>query len=424
VKILVIGNGGREHALIWKIRQNPTVEKVFCAPGNGGTAELAENVSIKPDDLPALLSFAKKEKVDLTVVGPELPLTLGIVDLFQKEGLAVFGPAKDAAVLEGSKAWTKQFLREEKIPTAMFETFGDFDRAVAFLQTQAYPIVIKADGLAAGKGVIIAQDRAEAHAALDSILKKKVFGEAGKKVVIEEFLVGEEASFMVFVDGKSILPMASAQDHKRVGEGDSGLNTGGMGTYSPAPIVTEAVQRETMEKILEPTLKGLLKRGIEYRGVLYAGLMLTKNGVKLLEYNVRFGDPETQPLMMRLESDLVETMQAVVAGNLSGRALRWSEKTAVCVVMAAHGYPEETRTGDVIEGLDRTRTLADTVVFQAGTKKEGDVLKTASGRVLGVTALGKDLRQARERAYDACEKIHWAGMHYRRDIGVKGFKAK
>lgn len=424
MKILVIGNGGREHALIWKIRQNPTVEKVFCAPGNGGTAELAENVSIKPDDLPALLSFAKKEKVDLTVVGPELPLTLGIVDLFQKEGLAVFGPAKDAAVLEGSKAWTKQFLREEKIPTAMFETFGDFDRAVAFLQTQAYPIVIKADGLAAGKGVIIAQDRAEAHAALDSILKKKVFGEAGKKVVIEEFLVGEEASFMVFVDGKSILPMASAQDHKRVGEGDSGLNTGGMGTYSPAPIVTEAVQRETMEKILEPTLKGLLKRGIEYRGVLYAGLMLTKNGVKLLEYNVRFGDPETQPLMMRLESDLVETMQAVVAGNLSGRALRWSEKTAVCVVMAAHGYPEETRTGDVIEGLDRTRTLADTVVFQAGTKKEGDVLKTASGRVLGVTALGKDLRQARERAYDACEKIHWAGMHYRRDIGVKGFKAK
>lgn len=420
MKVLVIGNGGREHALIWKLASSPRVKKIYCAPGNAGTSQLAENIPIKGDDLVGLLQFARNEKVDLTIVGPELPLTLGIVDLFQKEGLAIFGPKKDGAILEASKAWTKQFLKEEKIPTAHYETFEDYDRAVDFLQTQAYPIVIKADGLAAGKGVLIAQDRAEAVAGLDSILKKKAFGEAGKKVVIEEFLQGEEASFLAFVDGSSILPMDSAQDHKRVGEGDQGLNTGGMGAYSPAPIVTESVRQKVIETILIPTLKGLQRRGIDYRGVLYAGLMIDRAGQpKLLEYNVRFGDPETQALMIRLESDLVDVIEWCLKGQLSGKSLLWKKEPSVCVVMAAHGYPGDVTLGDEIQGLKEAATVPQTVVFHAGTKSENAVVKTSGGRVLGVTATGKDLRQAREHAYDACEKIYWKGVHYRRDIGLK-----
>jgi phosphoribosylamine--glycine ligase len=417
MKVLVIGGGGREHALVWKIRQSPAVKKIFCAPGNGGTEDAAENVPIKADDLTGLLSFAKKEKIDLTVVGPELPLTLGIVDLFQKEGLPIFGPNREAARLEGSKAWTKQFLREEGIPTAFFEVFDDFDRAVDFLNTQSYPVVIKADGLAAGKGVLIANDRAEAVGGLEAVLKRKLFGEAGRRVVIEEFLTGEEASFQALVDGRSLLPLDSARDHKRIGEGDQGPNTGGMGAFSPAPVVDDRIRNEVLEKILQPTLRGLLKRGVEFRGVLYAGLMITPTGPKLLEYNVRFGDPETQPLMVRLEGDLVETIQATIAGRLKGRALRWTDKPSVCVVMAAHGYPGEVRLGDEIEGLDRAASLPETVVFHAGTKKEGGKFLTAGGRVLGVTAIGRDLRQARDRAYEACEKIYWKGVHYRRDIG-------
>lgn len=417
MKILVIGGGGREHALVWKLKQSPAVKKIFCAPGNGGIGETAENVPIRADDLPKLLSFAKKEGIDLTVVGPELPLTLGIVDLFQKEGPAIFGPSREASLLEGSKAWTKQFLREEGIPTAFFEVFDDFDRAVDFLGTQSYPVVIKADGLAAGKGVLIAKDRAEAVGGLEAVLKKKVFGEAGKRVVIEEFLSGEEASFQVFVDGRSLLPLDSAKDHKRVGEGDCGPNTGGMGAYSPAPVVSDRIRNEVLERILQPTLQGLLKRGVEFRGILYAGLMITSEGPKLLEYNVRFGDPETQPLMVRLEGDLVETMQATLAGRLKGRTLRWADKPSVCVVMAAHGYPGEVRQGDEIQGLAPADKVPETVIFHAGTKREGERLVTAGGRVLGVTSVGKDLRQARERAYDACEKIYWKGMHYRRDIG-------
>ncbi len=420
MKILVIGNGGREHALVWKLQQSPRIRKIYCAPGNGGTGEIAENLPIKSDDLPGLLSFAKKGKIDLTVVGPEQPLTLGIVDLFQKEGLAVFGPGREAAVLEGSKVWTKNFLREEGIPTAHYESFDNFDRAVDFLQTQAYPIVIKADGLAGGKGVIIAQDRIEAVVALGTILKNKKFGEAGKKVVIEEFLRGEEASFLAFVDGKSILPLDSAQDHKRVGERDTGPNTGGMGAFSPTPVVSEAVREEVLEKILKPTLQGLLKRGIEYRGVLYAGLMVTRQGTKLLEYNVRFGDPETQALMVRLDEDLLEVLEATVQGRLGGRKIAWKKEPSVCVVLAAHGYPNEVQLGDPISGLKEADSVPQTVVFHAGTKKEGEVVKTSGGRVLGITSLGKDLRQARERAYDACEKIYWKGVHYRKDIGLKG----
>lgn len=425
MKILVIGGGGREHALIWKLAQSARVKKIFCAPGNAGTASLAENVSIRVDDLKGLLSLAKKEAVDLTVVGPELPLTLGLVDMFQKEGLAVFGPSGQAAVMEGSKAWTKRFLREEGIPTAGFEVFEDFDRAVDFLGTQSYPVVIKADGLAAGKGVVIAKDRAEAVSTLEASLKKAAFGEAGRRVVIEEFLTGEEASFLAFVDGTTLLPMDSSQDHKRVGEGDTGPNTGGMGAYSPAPVVSEAVRERVLAEIMGPTLRGLQKRGIEYRGVLYAGLMIDREGrPKLLEYNVRFGDPETQALMVRLESDLVDAMEATIGGRLKDTSLLWKPEASVCVVMAAHGYPGETRLGDEVSGIEEAATVPDTVVFHAGTKKENGAVKTSGGRVLGVASFGKDVRRARERAYDACEKIYWKGMHYRRDIGLKAMGRK
>lgn len=418
---MVIGGGGREHALVWKIKQSRLVKKIYCAPGNAGIAGVADIVSLKADDLPGLLGFAKKEKIDLTVVGPELPLTLGIVDLFQKEKLPIFGPSREASVLEGSKAWTKRFLREEGIPTAQFEVFEDFDRAVDFLNTQGYPVVIKADGLAAGKGVLIAKDRAEAVSGIESILKRKIFGEAGSRVVIEEFLTGVEVSFQAFVDGRSILPLESAQDHKRMGEGDTGPNTGGMGAYSPAPVLSRGLKGLVIEKILEPTLQGLSKRGIEYRGLLYAGLMITPDGPKLLEYNVRFGDPETEALLVRFEDDLVEIMEETISGKLDsgGKGLKWRPGTSVCVVMAAHGYPGEIRQGDEIQGLELAGSVPETVVFHSGTKMEEGKLKTAGGRVLAVTACGKDLRQARERAYDATEKIYWKGVHYRRDIGMK-----
>lgn len=423
MKILVVGSGGREHALVWKLSQSSRVRKIYCAPGNAGTSQQAENVPIKPDDLPGLVSFAREKGVDLVVIGPELPLTLGLADLLEGEKIPVFGPNKAAAVLEASKAWTKAFLREHAIPTAHYEVFEDPAKAVDFLDTQSYPIVIKADGLAAGKGVIIAKDRAEAVAAIDSILRKGVFGEAGQKIVIEEFLQGEEASFLALVDGASILPLDSAQDHKRVGEGDTGPNTGGMGVYSPAPVVTEAVRTQVVETILIPTLKGLKARGIEYRGVLYAGLMIDRlQRPRLLEYNVRFGDPETQALLMRWGGDLLDDLEATVTGKLSGRTLKWKEGASVCVVMAARGYPESAVTGDVITGLKEAASVPETVVFHAGTKKQGDDIVTAGGRVLGVTALGHNLRQARERAYDACEKIYCKGMHYRRDIGMKGMK--
>lgn len=419
MKVLVIGGGGREHALVWKIKQSRLIKKIYCAPGNAGIAALAEIVPLKADDLAGLLSFAGREKIDLTIVGPELPLTLGIVDLFQKKKLPIFGPTKEAAVLEGSKAWTKRFLREEGIPTAHFEVFEDFDRAVDFLNTQGYPIVIKADGLAAGKGVLIAKDRAEAVSGIESILKRKIFGEAGRRVVIEELLIGEEVSFQAFVDGRSILPLESAQDHKRIGEGDTGPNTGGMGAYSPAPVLSTVLKDQVIKKILEPTLQGLSKRGIEYRGLLYAGLMITPDGPKLLEYNVRFGDPETEALMVRMEGDLAEVMQKTISGSLTASSLRWRPGASVCVVMAAHGYPGETRQGDEIQGLKLAGSVPETVIFHSGTKMEEGKLKTAGGRVLGVTACGKDLRQARERAYDAVEKIYWKGVHYRRDIGMK-----
>ncbi|HSA58284.1 MAG TPA: phosphoribosylamine--glycine ligase [bacterium] len=424
MKILLVGSGGREHALAWKLARSPRVKKIYCAPGNAGTRNMAENAAVKAEDLPGLASLAREKAVDLVVVGPELPLTLGLADLLEAEKIPVFGPKKDAAVLEGSKAWTKQFLREQEIPTARFEVFEDYARAVDFLATQSYPVVVKADGLAAGKGVLIAQDRSEALAALDTVLNKKAFGPAGEKVVIEEFLQGEEASFLALVDGASILPLDSCQDHKRVGEGDTGPNTGGMGAYSPAPLVTAAVRERVIENILKPTLRGLKARGIDYKGILYAGLMIGRSGEpKLLEYNVRFGDPETQALMVRWEGDLVDDMEAVIAGRLSGRVIRWREGSSVCVVMAARGYPGDVTTGDEIQGLREAGSVPETVVFHAGTRVRDGKVVTSGGRVLGVTALGRDLRQARERAYDACEKIYCKGMHYRRDIGLKGMKS-
>ncbi len=383
-------------------------------------AKLTTCVPIAVDRLDELLAFAKRERIDLVLVGPEVPLTLGIADLFEREKIPLFGPKKAGAQLEGSKAFTKDFLRRHHIPTAHYETFSDFDRAVEFLHTQAYPIVLKADGLAAGKGVLICQDRAEAVAGLDAMLRQKVFGEAGRQVVIEEFLQGLEVSFHALVDGHSILPLDSSQDHKRVGEGDTGLNTGGMGAYSPVPFFTPELEAQVMREILLPTVKGLQQEGIDFKGVLYAGLMLTREGPKLLEYNVRFGDPETEVLMVRMENDLVDLMEATVSGKLKEHTIRWKTGGAVTVVMAANGYPGTITKGDVIEGLERADSVVEAVVFHAGTLAQDGKIVTNGGRVLAVTAQGKDLRQARERAYDVVEKIHWRGMHYRRDIGLKG----
>ncbi|MBI2981112.1 MAG: phosphoribosylamine--glycine ligase [Deltaproteobacteria bacterium] len=420
MKVLVIGSGGREHAIVWKLSQSKRAKKIYSAPGNPGTASLAENLSVQADDLQGILKAAREKKIDLVVVGSELPLTLGIQDLFAKEGIPLFGPSKAAAGLEGSKAFAKQLLCEAKVPTAHFEVFSDFDRAVDFLQTQSYPVVVKADGLAAGKGVLICKDRAETVQGLTRIMKGGLFGEAGRQVVIEEFLRGEEASFHALVDGESILPLASSQDHKRVRDHDEGPNTGGMGAISPTPLISKEMESQVLQEILIPTLRALRQRGIDYRGVLYAGLMLTASGPKSLEYNVRFGDPETQPILVRLEEDLLDLIEKTITGRLKGEALHWRPESSVCVVMAAHGYPGRVRTGDEISGLDRAEKMPKTVVFHSGTRQEGGKFLTSGGRVLGVTSCGKDLREARERAYDACEKIYWKGVHYRRDIGLKG----
>lgn len=420
MKILVIGGGGREHALVWKLSQSSRVKKIYAAPGNPGIAELADCLPIAVEDFSGLLAAVKENKIDLVVVGPEIPLVAGIADLFSKEKIPVFGPSREAAQLEGSKAFTKNLLREAKIPTAAFEVFQDFESASRYLKSQSYPLVIKADGLAAGKGVVICSNEKEAMVALKDSFEKKIFGNAGLRVVIEEFLSGVEASFHVLVDGNSILPLASSQDHKRALDQDQGKNTGGMGAYSPYPGITPELEKRVLDQLLVPTLKRLKKRGILYRGVLYAGLMLTKEGPKLLEYNVRFGDPETQVILPRLKNDLLDLIEAVLNNRLEEQKGEWEERVAVCVVMTARGYPGEIAKGDPIEGIERAKSVPGTILFQAGTRREGDRLLTNGGRVLGVTALGKDLRMAREQAYDACEKIYWKGVHYRKDIGLKG----
>src|ERR1051325_181167 len=386
MKILVIGGGGREHALVWKLRQSPRVEKIFVAPGNDGIGESAELVPIAVDDIEKLAAFAEKNRVDLTVVGPELPLTLGIAELFQQRGLKIFAPGREAARLEGSKAFAKEMLRENKIPTAAFATFSDAAAAKKYLGELKAPYVIKADGLAAGKGVLICARRAEAEAAIDDVLTRRIFGAAGDKVVVEEFLEGEEASFIVLTDGKHILPFPSSQDHKRVFDADQGPNTGGMGAYSPAPIVTPEMHRRILDEILYPMLKGLQRRGIDYRGTLYAGLMLTGDGPKVLEFNARFGDPECQPLMLRLKSDLVPLLLATIDGRLDTIQAEWHEDAAVCIVLTAGGYPGDYAKGKEIHGLEKLNGWRSGAVFHAGTMRKDGRWLTNGGPVVGVNA--------------------------------------
>ena len=419
MKILVVGGGGREHALVWKIAQSPLVKKIYCAPGNPGIAGLAECLPIKADEIGKLLEFARAEKIDLTVVGPEQPLSLGIVDVFEDHGLKVFGPSKDAALIEGSKAFSKDLMRKYDVPTAAYGVFTEIAAAEEFIDRTGIPIVVKADGLAAGKGVIIAQTREEAVGAVRDMLSGNAFGSAGSRVVIEEFLSGEEASFLAITDGVNIIPLASAQDHKAVFDNDLGPNTGGMGAYSPAPVVTESVHEIAMAQVLRRTVDGMVAEGRPYRGVLYAGLMIKDGIVKTLEFNARFGDPECQPLLMRMKSDIVPLLLAVANGDISGMEIEWHDKAAVCVVMAAEGYPGDYRRGDVIEGLDKAAGLEDVYVFHAGTALKDGRCVTNGGRVLGVSAVGSTVEQAIATAYQAVGAISWPGVHFRRDIGRK-----
>lgn len=420
MKVLVIGSGGREHALCWKIAQHPDTE-VYIAPGNPGMLDVATLVNIKVDDIPTLVDFAKAEAIDLTVVGPELPLTLGIVDAFQAEGLACFGPGKDAARLEGSKAFSKELMKKYGIPTAAFDTFTDVDAAKAFVDEIGVPCVVKADGLAAGKGVIICMTREEADKAIEDMLKAHAFGEASATIVIEEYMEGPEVSVLAFADGKHVLPMVSAQDHKRIFDGDKGPNTGGMGAYSPAPVYTEALSEEVNKTIIEPTIAAMAAEGTPFTGILYTGLMLTEKGPRVLEYNVRFGDPETQPIMVRMKSDIVDLFQACLDGTLDQAELEWYDEAAVCVIMASGGYPASSEKGVPINGLDDI-TPEEAIVFHSGTAVKDDQVVTNGGRVLGVTAKDTTIKGAIDKAYAAVEKIHFDHMQFRRDIGARALK--
>lgn len=422
MKVLLVGSGGREHALAWKLSQSKRVTKLYIAPGNPGTALHGENIAIAAEDIEGLKAFALREKIDLTVVGPELPLTLGISDAFSASGLLVFGPSKAAAELEGSKAFSKELMFRCDIPTAFYKKFDDAAQAKAYIETHNPPMVVKADGLAAGKGVVICQTREEAIEAVDLMMTEKAFGSAGKRIIIEEFLAGEEASFLAITDGKTVLPLAPAQDHKAIFDNDKGPNTGGMGAYSPAPVLTSELQREVMEKVMYPAVLGMEKEGRPYKGILYAGLMITAAGPKVLEFNCRFGDPETQPILMRLASDLFEVLLAASENRLDEITLEWKDQAAVCVVMAAKGYPGEYFKGSVIAGLLDAAKLPDTMVFHAGTKMKDGQVVTSGGRVLGVTALGANVKTAIENAYRAVNKISWEGAQYRTDIGKKALK--
>jgi len=422
MKVRVVGGGGREHALVWKIAQSPRVTAVFAAPGNAGTAGLARNVPIAADDVESLLAFAESEGVDLTVVGPEAPLVLGIVDRFRERGLRIFGPTAAAARLEGSKAFAKAVMDRFGVPTAAYREFTDPDAARAYIREQGAPIVVKADGLAAGKGVTVARTVDEALAAVDAMMVDRAFGEAGGRIVVEECLEGEEASFLAFCDGRTVLPMASSQDHKPVFDDDQGPNTGGMGAYSPAPVVTPELFDRIVDTVIRPVVDGLGKEGNPYVGVLYAGLMIRGDEVKVLEFNCRFGDPECQPIVMRMKGDLVPVLEACVDGTLDRVDLEWDPRPAVCVVMASGGYPGTYEKGLEIRGLEDAAALDDVVVFHAGTRQEAGKVVTAGGRVLGVTALGDDIPSAIERAYRAVRRISWPGVHYRRDIGRKALE--
>jgi phosphoribosylamine--glycine ligase len=419
MKVLVVGGGGREHALVWKILQSPKVSKVYCAPGNAGISEQATIVPIKANAIDELLDFALKEKIDLTVVGPEDPLTQGIVDRFESKGLGIFGPGRKAAEIEGSKAFAKEMMKKYHIPTADYEVFENPGEAEAYIRKKGAPLVVKADGLASGKGVIICKTVEEAIQWARQIMIDRVFGEAGKRLVVEEYLVGEEASYIALTDGKAILPLASSQDHKAIFDGDEGPNTGGMGAYSPAPVVTDEVHERILEKVLRPLIQGMGEEGRPYRGVLYAGLMIDNGHPKVLEFNARFGDPETQPMFMRMKGDLVPILEACMNGSLSRCRIEWDSRPSVCVVMASRGYPGDYEKGKAIAGLEEVSRMEDVFVFHAGTAQKDDRVITSGGRVLGVTGLGEDIPRAIEKTYQAVKKISWEGVQYRTDIGRK-----
>jgi phosphoribosylamine--glycine ligase len=421
MKVLVIGQGGREHALAWKLKQSPKVTEVLCAPGNAGTADDVRNVAVASTDIPGLVKLAKAEKVDLTVVGPEAPLVEGVVDAFKAAGLTVFGPTKAAAQLEGSKIFCKDILRKANVPTAEAWAFTDLEQAYQFLEEREdSPYVVKADGLAAGKGVVICANREEARSAIKLMMRKREFGAAGDRILIEECLVGEEVSILAIVDGRTIIPLEPAQDHKRAYDNDEGPNTGGMGAYTPASFATSDLMATVIEKILIPTVHTMKKQGCEFSGILYAGIMLTSAGPKVLEYNVRMGDPETQPVLMRLKSDLFEILYAAAQGRLKEfEEIEWDSRTAVSVVMAAEGYPYKYTNGKVIRGLDAAAKLPDVKVFHAGTDRLGNDVVTNGGRVLGVTALGDDVADAKRKAYEAVKCIRWDGAWCRKDISDK-----
>jgi phosphoribosylamine--glycine ligase len=421
MKILVIGKGGREHALAWKLSQSSGVEKIYCAPGNAGIAQIAEVIPIPLDNLSSLADFAAEKKIDLTVVGPELPLTLGIVDVFEEKGLRIFGPDKAAAEIEGSKAFAKDFMQRYHIPTASFRIFSSPGDALDFVSSASYPVVIKADGLAAGKGTIIVSSPDEAKSAVENIMVEKVFGEAGERLVIEEFLEGEEVTVMALTDGERIIPMVSAQDHKRIYDGDKGPNTGGMGAFAPTHVIPDKMMKRITEEVLEPTIQGLAEMGRLYKGVLYTGLIVTDRGPKVLEYNCRFGDPETQAVLPLLESDLVEIFSDIADGYLNIDQIKWKDQSCVCIVLASRGYPGAVEKGDVIEGLDEV-TEKDCVIFHAGTTWRDNKIVTNGGRVLGVTAVNHTLKGAISKAYDAVSLINFDGMQYRHDIGTRAVK--
>ncbi len=423
MKILVIGSGGREHALAWKLAQSPRIQKVFVAPGNAGTALETELENVAASSIPEWIAFVKKEGIGMTVVGPEAPLAAGVVDAFRAEGLPIFGPTKACAQLESSKDFAKQFLVRHKIPTAKYQPFTEATAAHAYVDAEGAPIVIKADGLAAGKGVVVAMTLAEAHEAIDMMLVGNSMGDAGARVVIEEFMQGEEASFIVMADGKHALAMATSQDHKRLKDGDQGPNTGGMGAYSPAPVVTPQIHARVMREIINPTLAGMAADGLPYSGFLYAGLMIDETGApRVVEFNCRFGDPETQPIMMRLKTDLVDLVEAAIAGKLDTAEADWDRRVALGVVLAAGGYPEAPRKGDVISGLDSR--VEDAHVFHAGTTMQEGKVVSSGGRVLCVTALGDSVREAQARAYELAGQIRFEGMQYRRDIGHRGISKR
>ena len=422
MKVLVVGGGGREHALVWKLSQSPRVDKIYCAPGNAGISEIAECIDIKSDNFEGLLDFVKYNWIDLTVVGPEVPLSEGIVDAFVKEERIIFGPDKAGAQLEGSKQFAKDFMQKYGIPTAEYKTFSSYLQAEEYVRLKGAPIVVKADGLAAGKGVIVAETVEEATDALKLIMKDSAFGDAGSKVIVEQCLKGEEASFMILTDGKTVVPLATSQDHKQIFDGDKGPNTGGMGAYSPAPIVTDEMSSEVMKTIIDPIMKGLERERINFKGVIYVGLMICDGKPNVLEFNVRFGDPEAQPILSRLDCDLFDLLKATAEGRLDEIDVTWKEGASICVVLASKGYPGSYQKGDAIKGLDAFKKNDDVVVFHAGTTFNNGEVVTSGGRVLGVTALGDDIKSAQVKAYNAIEKINFDGMQFRKDIGDKAFK--